>query len=47
MSRDRTIFVAAYEWTQSTHPLHRSPTHIQPRLQKGGFNDLLSPKSLS
>lgn len=46
MSRDRAIFVADYELTQSTHLLHRSPTHIQLRLQEGGFNDLLSPRSL-
>lgn len=45
MSRDKAIFVAGYELTQSTHPLYRSPTHIQLRLQEGGFNELLSPKS--
>lgn len=31
MSRDREIFV---EWTQSTHPLYHSPTHIRLKLWK-------------
>lgn len=44
-SRDRATF-AASEWTQTAHPLDRSPTHIQLSLQKRGFSDLRAPKSL-
>lgn len=47
MSRDRATLVAAYEWTSLPTPLYHSPIHIQLRLQKGGFGDLLCPKSVS